>query len=168
MVRRLLPALAMGAIALTAHAALNRRVLQRPTPMDEDITESIAVHIPARNEADALGDALASVQRQRGIPQATIHVLDDGSSDGTAEIAERAAADDPRVRVTRAPDEAPPPGWLGKNFACARLAESTPDASVLVSGVAILSDATAIVARLSSGVVRRSWEQRWRRTSSCS
>ena len=132
MVRRLLPVLAVGAVALTAHAAWNRRVLRRPTPVDADITESIAVHIPARNEADALGDALASVQQQRGVPQTTIHVLDDGSSDGTAEIAERAAADDPRVRVTRAPDEAPPPGWLGKNFACARLAESTPDASVLV------------------------------------
>ena len=86
MVRRLLPALAVGAIALTAHAAWNRRVLRRPTPVDADITESIAVHIPARNEADALGDALSSVQRQRGIPQATIHVLDDGSSDGTAEM----------------------------------------------------------------------------------
>ena len=91
MVRRLLPALAVSAIAPTAHAAWNRRVLRRPTPVDEGITESIAVHIPARNEADALGDALASVQRQRGIPQTTIHVLDDGSSDGTAEIAERAA-----------------------------------------------------------------------------
>ncbi|MBL6632338.1 MAG: glycosyltransferase family 2 protein, partial [Candidatus Nanopelagicales bacterium] len=132
MVRRLLPVFAVGAVALTAHAAWNRRILRRPTPVDEDITESIAVHIPARNEVDALGDALASVQRQRGVPQTTIHVLDDGSSDGTAEIAERAAADDPRVHVTRAPDEAPPPGWLGKNFACARLAESTPDASVLV------------------------------------
>ena len=66
MVKRLLPVLAVGAVALTAHAAWNRRILRRPTPVDADITESIAVHIPARNEADALGDALASVQRCDG------------------------------------------------------------------------------------------------------
>lgn len=135
MVRRLpsiLPVLAVGAVALTAHTAWNLRKLRRPRPGDRIIDERVTVAIPARNEEDSLSEAIASVQRQRGVSDLTISVLDDGSTDHTAAIADRAAADDPRIRVTHAPDEDPPAGWLGKNYACARLAEAAPDASVLV------------------------------------
>jgi hypothetical protein len=49
-------------------------------------------------------------------------VLDDGSSDLTASIVE--SIDDPRLTLLRGPDTPPPPHWLGKPWACARLAES--------------------------------------------
>jgi chlorobactene glucosyltransferase len=44
-------------------------------------------------------------------------VVDDASSDGTAEIVERIAARDPRLRLIRNPPL--PDGWFGKQWACA-------------------------------------------------
>jgi len=134
-VRRLppiVPALAVGAIALTAHTAWNLRKLRRPQPSGDVVDLAVTVAIPARNEQDSLEAAIASIQGQQGVSNLTISVLDDGSTDQTAAIADRVAAADPRIRVTHAPDENPPEGWLGKNYACARLAESAPDASVLI------------------------------------
>jgi len=131
-VKRLVPLLALGAVALTAHTAWNLRKLRRPEPSATPIDEAISVLIPARNEQDSLTDAVRSVQAQENVANLSIHVLDDGSSDETAAIADAAAAADPRVRVTHAPDADPPPGWLGKNYACARLADSASDAHVLV------------------------------------
>lgn len=132
MVKRLVPFLALGAVALTAHTAWNLRKLRRLEPSATPIDEAIGVLIPARNEQDSLIDAVRSVQAQENLVNLSIHVLDDGSSDGTAVIADTAAASDSRVHVIHAPDADPPPGWLGKNYACARLADSAADARVLV------------------------------------
>jgi glycosyltransferase involved in cell wall biosynthesis len=131
-VKRLVPLLALGAVALTAHTAFNLRKLRRPEPSVTAIDEAVSVVIPARNEQDSLTDALRSVQTQENVAHMSIHVLDDGSSDDTAAIADAAAAADQRVRVTHAPDADPPPGWLGKNYACSRLAGIASDARVLV------------------------------------
>jgi glycosyltransferase involved in cell wall biosynthesis len=49
-------------------------------------------------------------------------VMDDGSTDRTAEIVREFAAADARVRFETCP--ALPPGWTGKVHACARLAEA--------------------------------------------
>jgi len=133
-VSRLLPWLAVGATALTVHTAWNLRRLRRPSPPDIDTTEKVAVLIPARDEATHIASTIDSASAQRWVPHLSIHVLDDGSTDGTAAIAESAAKDDPRIHVHRRPDEPPPPGWLGKNYACARLAEIAEDegADILV------------------------------------
>ena len=48
--------------------------------------------------------------------------MDDGSTDGTADIVRAHAEEDPRVRLLTAPPL--PPGWAGKNHACQRLAEA--------------------------------------------
>jgi hypothetical protein len=58
-------------------------------------------------------------------------VLDDGSDDATALIVRSLADEDPRVQLIRASDEAPPRGWLGKPWACARLAEHAVGADAL-------------------------------------
>src|SRR6056297_589580 len=133
-VSRLLPWLAVGATALTVHTAWNLRRLRRPSPPDIATTEKVAVLIPARDEATHIASTIDSARAQRWVPHLSIHVLDDGSTDGTAAIAESAAKDDPRIHVHRRPDEPPPPGWLGKNYACARLAEIAEDegADILV------------------------------------
>ena len=64
------------------------------------------------------------------VPDLTVTVLDDASGDDTTAAARRAGADDPRLRVRRE-DGDPPLGWLGKPFACQRLADAA-DGSVLV------------------------------------
>jgi hypothetical protein len=79
---------------------------------------------------------------QRGVPELQIVVLDDGSSDGTAEVVRSLAGD--KVRLLTG--VAPPPGWLGKPHACAQLAAAAPDADVLVfvdADVVLAPDAVA-------------------------
>ncbi|MEU6719073.1 dolichyl-phosphate beta-glucosyltransferase [Nonomuraea sp. NPDC046802] len=65
----------------------------------------LSVVIPAYNEEGRLGRTLAQVaDHLRGTPLSwEIVVVDDGSADGTAEVAERAAASEPRVRLVRDP-----------------------------------------------------------------
>ena len=61
----------------------------------------LAVVIPARNEASNIGRTLGQIRaalRREGVPY-DIVVVDDGSSDGTAEAVQAAAGDDPGVRV---------------------------------------------------------------------
>lgn len=64
-------------------------------PADND--ESLLVVIPTYNEKDNL---LPIVRRlHAAVPTAQVLVVDDGSPDGTGEIADGLAAEDPRVKV---------------------------------------------------------------------
>ncbi len=78
---------------------------------------AVSVLIPARNEEATIGAACAAVLANEGVDLELI-VLDDHSADRTREIL--AAIGDPRLRVAGAPDL--PPGWSGKQHACAHLA----------------------------------------------
>lgn len=78
---------------------------------------SVAVIIPARNEAHAIADAVGSVLAQGDIV-AEVIVVDDGSTDGTADVARSAGA-----RVVVAPPA--PEGWHGKSWACQVGADAT-------------------------------------------
>jgi len=78
----------------------------------------IAVIIPARNEADVVGKSVASLLRQSCVDALHIFVVDDNSTDGTAEAVRQAAAQSShgeRVSVTNG--RALPPGWSGKLWA---------------------------------------------------
>jgi hypothetical protein len=77
---------------------------------------SLSVLIPARNEERNIAEAVHAVLVNEGVALELI-VLDDGSTDRTPEIL--ASIGDPRLRVARAP--ALPPGWSGKQHACAAL-----------------------------------------------
>lgn len=137
------------AIAVAAHTAWNLRQLRRPVPRPAADTapprERVSLLIPARDEAATIAAAVASARAQEegigAVPwDLEILVLDDGSQDGTDEVAEQAAAGDPRVRVLRAPDEPPPGGWLGKPWACARLArEATGSILVFMDADVVLA-----------------------------
>jgi len=132
-VKRVIPWLALGAVALSVHTAWNVRQLRRPNPPDHDVAEKIAVLIPARDEQDHIAATIQSAQNQDHVGALQIHVLDDGSHDATCEIAQSLAELDPRIHIHQQPDQDPPAGWLGKNYACAQLASlADQDSTVFV------------------------------------
>jgi hypothetical protein len=79
---------------------------------------AISVLIPARNEEKNIGAAVASVLASGNIDFELI-VLDDASTDRTAEIVHTVAAADARVRCIPAPKLKP--GWAGKAHAAQAL-----------------------------------------------
>ncbi|HKH49911.1 MAG TPA: glycosyltransferase, partial [Thermoanaerobaculia bacterium] len=66
----------------------------------------ISVILPARNAAATLAETLASLRAQTFSAWEAV-VVDDGSTDRTAEIARETAAFDPRVRVVAGPGQGP-------------------------------------------------------------
>lgn len=119
-------------LLLLAHTLVNLRLLRRPM-FTAATQEPIAVLIPARNEAATIAQAVASVCAQRQVSHLSITVLDDESTDGTAEIASAAHGSDSRLHIFRSQQE-PPQGWLGKSWACQQLSNlpHIQSASVLV------------------------------------
>ncbi|MGH8325262.1 MAG: glycosyltransferase [Steroidobacteraceae bacterium] len=74
--------------------------------------------IPARNEADGIGRAVSSLLAQTLAPPVRVIVVDDGSTDGTAEAAKRTAQElGAGERLTVLGGRPPPPGWTGKLWA---------------------------------------------------
>jgi glycosyltransferase involved in cell wall biosynthesis len=124
------------AVAIAAHTLLNARLLRRPPLAEPDLLagERISVLLPLRDEASRVRPCLEALVTQRGLE--TTHVefltLDDASADQTALVVEQCCAAEPRLRLLHGTGE-PPPGFLGKPWACARLtAAADPDATVLV------------------------------------
>ena len=76
--------------------------------------EVVAV-IPARNEAESIAETIRSLLRQSYPGRLSVVLVDDGSTDGTGEIA-RAAADGSSRRTVLS-GRALPPGWTGKLWA---------------------------------------------------
>jgi hypothetical protein len=79
----------------------------------------VSVLVPARDEEASIGDCVESALASEGV-ELELVVLDDHSSDRTAEIVRGLAERDSRVRLESAPDL--PAGWNGKQHACAQLA----------------------------------------------
>lgn len=119
-------ALALGGAGL----ALVNRLTVRRLPRGVAAVEPVTVCVPARDEVTRLPALIADLRAQVGVPNLRVLILDDGSTDGTADAARAAIAGDPRCTLIR-DDAGPPPGWTGKASACARLAART-DAPVLV------------------------------------
>jgi hopene-associated glycosyltransferase HpnB len=106
----------------------------------EDQTESkpldhwprVVSIIPARNEAETIARALASLAKQEYPGEFSILVVDDHSDDGTPGLALEAAKETGaagRIRIHLSADL--PPGWTGKlwamNEGVRTAAEQTPD-----------------------------------------
>jgi hypothetical protein len=81
---------------------------------------AISVLIPARNEERGIAVCVESVLASRHVELEVI-VLDDHSTDRTAEIVREVAAKDARLRVELAPPL--PEGWCGKQAACFALSK---------------------------------------------
>lgn len=91
------------------------RAVDESAPVRDAPARRVSVVIPARNEADVIGRAVASLARQDYAGSIRTFVVDDHSTDATAE---RARAAVPDVTVIGA--EPLPPGWTGKMWAVSR------------------------------------------------
>lgn len=137
------------AVVGTMHELVNLRMLRRPSDHPEPVASAVSVLIPARDEAHRIAPTVRSVLAQLNLPNVEILVLDDGSTDGTADVVHRAAGGDPRVRVLTG--SVPPLGWLGKPHACAQLAEAAcgdilvyVDADVVLAPTAVAGAAAML------------------------
>ncbi|HEY5856869.1 MAG TPA: glycosyltransferase family 2 protein [Aldersonia sp.] len=124
---------------------VNRVSLGRLLADGVAVDEPVTVLVPARDEAARVGGLLGDLRAQRGVPQMRVFLLDDDSSDRTFEVASAAVEGDPRFVVLRGVG-GPPAGWVGKQWACARLAEAAGAAD----GVLVFLDADV---RLAPGTV---------------
>jgi hopene-associated glycosyltransferase HpnB len=78
----------------------------------------IAAIVPARNEAPVVGEAVRSLLRQDYPGKLRIILVDDQSSDGTADVARHAASEIGGAdRVLVIPGKGLPDGWTGKMWA---------------------------------------------------
>lgn len=93
--------------------------LARQTPVLRDAPAArgrfVSIIVPARNEAANLPTLLDSLLASDYSPL-EILVVDDRSTDATADITDAYAQRDPRVRLV--PGEILPAGWYGKPWAC--------------------------------------------------
>jgi cellulose synthase/poly-beta-1,6-N-acetylglucosamine synthase-like glycosyltransferase/peptidoglycan/xylan/chitin deacetylase (PgdA/CDA1 family) len=89
-------------LATTSLALLQYRRSQRARPHRSDDLPTVSALVPAYNEAAVIGRTLAALLASN-YPSLEILVIDDGSTDGTAEVAEQFATD-PRLRVLRLPN----------------------------------------------------------------
>lgn len=79
---------------------------------------SVAVVVPARDEAAVLPESLPSLLAQKYPGRAEVFLVDDGSQDGTGTLAERLAGTRPgALPLTVLSPGEPEPGWTGKLWA---------------------------------------------------
>lgn len=118
--------LAAVALAIWLYLVFARSRFWRGEESDESLVPSgfpapsprpaVTAVIPARNEAAVVGRTIRSLHAQQYAGPLAIVLVDDGSSDGTAEAARQAAAGAAdRLRIVAGSE--PPPGWTGKLWA---------------------------------------------------
>lgn len=102
---------------------LNGRFWQADQRLDLNLSgpadpPRVVAVLPARNEADVVGRCVASLLSQNYAPPLHLVLVDDGSTDGTAEAARAAAsAMGASDRLTMLTGATRPAGWTGKLWA---------------------------------------------------
>lgn len=121
-------------LLLTVHSFFNQFKLIRPKP--NLVSMRVAILIPARNEELAIEAAVRSALAQNSLESFVVVVLDDDSSDTT--LARLHGISDEKLQVISG-DSHLPINWLGKNWACHRLAQSvTADYLVFLDSDVVL------------------------------
>lgn len=103
--------LAQPAAAAVVLARLARGRVRHPPLRPLAAAEPVTVVVPARDEAARIGPCLEGLARDPDVTE--VVVVDDRSSDGTADVVRAAAG--AGVRVVAGAE--PPPGWIGKPWA---------------------------------------------------
>ncbi len=122
----------------------------QPAPAPEH-APAVTIVVPARDEAASIDACLRSLLAQAYAPLSVV-LVDDGSSDGTGDIA-RAIAD-PRLCVIAG--RPPPPGWSGKLWALAQGIEQTEAPLLLLTDADIVHQpghVAALVAKAEAGAL---------------
>ncbi|MGI5423936.1 glycosyltransferase [Streptomyces sp. CA-179760] len=94
-----------------------RTDVRLPPRRDPDAWPSVCVVVPARDEAAILPAALPSLLLQDYPGRAEVFFVDDGSSDGTGDLARELARRHGGLPLTVGSPGEPPPGWAGKLWA---------------------------------------------------
>ena len=114
-------AVASIALAVWLYLLLARGAFWRCSERDDwgvaelPVWPRVAAVVPARNEAGCVGDSVGSLLAQDYRGGWTVILVDDDSSDGTAEMARRLANADERLCVVSS--RGLPAGWTGKLWA---------------------------------------------------
>lgn len=117
--------LLIWAYLLVARGGFWRVAARSPAVPRTAFAGQIVVLIPARNEAAAIGTAVHSLARQTFNGAIHLIVIDDGSTDCTAEVALAAARDSGILeRFTLLRGAPLPDGWTGKLWALSQGVES--------------------------------------------
>lgn len=119
----------------------------RPVP----VPVAVAVVVPARDEADSIAESLKSLLAQDYKGDLRIVLVDDGSTDGTGDIAR--GLDDPRLSVITGQPR--PAGWSGKLWAVSQGVAATTEPLVLLTDADIVHDPAHIatlVAKAETGL----------------
>ncbi|OBQ13932.1 glycosyltransferase [Anabaena sp. AL09] len=107
--------------------------------IDNNILPTVCVIIPARNEADVIPVSLRSLLLQDYPGKFTIFLVDDQSSDGTANVAQEVAHNlDKTQQLQIVTSTSLPPGWTGKLWA---MEQGLQTASTLTPDYFLLTDA---------------------------
>jgi len=102
---------------LLAQGMFWRTDVHLPPRKDPQVWPSVAVVVPARDEAQVLPVSLPSLLAQRYPGRAEVFLVDDGSTDGTAELARSLARTAGGLPLTVTSPGEPPAGWTGKLWA---------------------------------------------------
>ncbi|MFI7100641.1 glycosyltransferase [Streptomyces sp. NPDC050161] len=94
-----------------------RTDVRLPHRRDPERWPSVAVVVPARDEAEVLPVSLPSLLAQKYPGRAEVFLVDDGSTDGTAALARSLAAERDGLALTITSPGEPEPGWTGKLWA---------------------------------------------------
>ena len=107
--------------------------------IDNNTLPTVCVIIPARNEADVIPVSLRSLLLQDYPGNFTIFLVDDQSSDGTANVAQEVAHNlDKTQQLQIVTSTSLPPGWTGKLWA---MEQGLQTASTLTPDYFLLTDA---------------------------
>ncbi len=102
---------------LLARGFFWRTDVRLPACGDVDAWPSVCVVVPARDEAAVLPASLPSLLAQDYPGRVEVFLVDDGSTDGTGELAWELARRQEGVPLTVASPGEPPAGWTGKLWA---------------------------------------------------
>lgn len=94
-----------------------RTDVRLPPRRDPDAWPSVCVVVPARDEAAVLPAALPSLLLQDYPGRAEVFLVDDGSTDGTGDLARELARGNGGLPLTVGSPGEPPAGWTGKLWA---------------------------------------------------
>ena len=117
---------------------------------------SVTVVIPARDEADGIAETIGSLLRQDYAGAFKIVLVDDNSSDGTADVARRCAAEaNAAERLEIIAGQPLPRGWTGKLWAVKQGVEAAQSAAHPPDYI-LLSDADIVYSpEVLAGLVAR-------------